>query len=196
MKKSVASFIASNRNLLAFFAVIFGVALTGLIAWQVSAMEGSKNEPKRSNETVANTGNAGTDLTNAGPKNVLSSEPKNQDSARGMYRGVKTAERFDVSPPLRSMRLVNSHEEEEKDRDQFEDRKTGLEGPFGLQDIDKTVQSTFGDAPNAIPTPIQSFDSTIGCGGCAPPDPNGDVGPNHFVAMGNTQFQIFNKTGT
>jgi hypothetical protein len=31
--------------------------------------------------------------------------------------------------------------------------------------------------PLTMPTPIVSFDSTIGCGGCQPPDPNGDVGP-------------------
>ena len=34
------------------------------------------------------------------------------------------------------------------------------------------------------------------CGGCAPPDPNGAVGPNHVVTMSNLHFQIFNKTGT
>ncbi len=114
----------------------------------------------------------------------------------GCIAGITTAERFDVSPPLRSMKVVNNHEAEEKERDEFEDRPTGLEGPYGPQDVDKTVQTGFGDIPNAMPTPIQSFDSTIGCGGCAPPDPNGDVGPNHFVAMGNSQFQIFSKTGT
>ena len=46
-----------------------------------------------------------------------------------------------------------------------------------------------------MPTPIVSFDTGISCN-CQPPDPNGDVGPNHFVVMGNLQFQVFNKTGT
>ncbi len=31
--------------------------------------------------------------------------------------------------------------------------------------------------------------------GVYPPDPNGDVGPNHFVQMVNLHFQIFNKNG-
>ena len=30
----------------------------------------------------------------------------------------------------------------------------------------------------------------------APPDPNGAVGPNHFVEIVNTSFAVFNKTGT
>ncbi|WP_218962260.1 hypothetical protein, partial [Erwinia amylovora] len=29
-----------------------------------------------------------------------------------------------------------------------------------------------------------------------PPDPNGDVGPNHYVQMVNSQIQIWNKQGT
>jgi hypothetical protein len=35
------------------------------------------------------------------------------------------------------------------------------------------------------------------CGGCSPPDPNGDVGPNHYVQMVNaTKVAVFDKTGT
>lgn len=32
-------------------------------------------------------------------------------------------------------------------------------------------------------------------GGPIPPDPNGDVGPHHYVQMVNTRFAIFDKTG-
>jgi hypothetical protein len=32
-------------------------------------------------------------------------------------------------------------------------------------------------------------------GGSVPPDPNGDVGPHHYVQMVNTRFAIFDKTG-
>ena len=32
--------------------------------------------------------------------------------------------------------------------------------------------------------------------GSAPPDTNGDVGPNHYVQIVNTDFAIFNKSGT
>src|SRR5262245_6562712 len=30
----------------------------------------------------------------------------------------------------------------------------------------------------------------------APPDTNGDVGPNHYVQIVNTDFAVFSKTGT
>lgn len=119
----------------------------------------------------------------------------NSETGRGYYRGVGTAERFDISPPLRTLR--NTTTKEERERDEFEDRPTGLEGPLGPQDMDLSVQSTTSPfAPLVMPTPIVSFDSTASCGGCAPPDPVGDVGPNNYVAMANAQFQVFNKSGT
>ncbi|TMH47883.1 MAG: hypothetical protein E6H60_12795, partial [Betaproteobacteria bacterium] len=66
-------------------------------------------------------------------------------------------------------------------------------------------------APQAIagpsapmPSPIRnfaglSFNDTCGgiqCGGGWPPDPNGDVGPNHYIEAVNTAVAIYNKTGT
>jgi len=39
--------------------------------------------------------------------------------------------------------------------------------------------------------------SAAACGGCAPPDPTGDVGPSNYVQMVNgTKVAIFNKSGT
>ena len=198
MKKSVGSFIALNRNLIIVLAVMLSVAASGLAVWQVSATSESNDSSKtsaREQRREKGESSAKADASAQGVR-AQSAVIKPQENSRGMFRGVKTAERFDVSPPLRTMKGKVTHEEEEAERDEFEDRPTGLEGPLGLQDLDPTVQRTLGDGANVMPTPIVSFDSTIGCGGCAPPDPNGDVGPNHFVAMGNTQFQIFNKTGT
>jgi hypothetical protein len=45
-----------------------------------------------------------------------------------------------------------------------------------------------------------SFEGTgnpVGCGGCSPPDTNGDVGPNHYVHSVNvTKIAIYDKAGT
>ncbi len=38
----------------------------------------------------------------------------------------------------------------------------------------------------------RNFDG-VGSGGYAPPDPSGDVGPNHYVQMVNVQAQIWDK---
>lgn len=46
-------------------------------------------------------------------------------------------------------------------------------------------------------SPIQNFDGLdiYAGGGWVPPDPNGDVGPNHYVQAVNTSLGIFSKTG-
>ena len=55
-----------------------------------------------------------------------------------------------------------------------------------------------------MPNPILTFagisfnDVCTGgqCGGGWPPDPNGDVGPNHYIEAVNTSYAIYDKSGT
>ncbi len=55
-----------------------------------------------------------------------------------------------------------------------------------------------------MPSPTQNFAgmnfndicSGVFCGGGWPPDPNGDVGPNHYILAVNNAVAIYNKTGT
>lgn len=109
----------------------------------------------------------------------------------GTYRGLSPVVQFDVSPPLRDMKPaeLDFHASLEI----LDDRPTGLEGPFGPQDVDPIVQQFAG--PNVIPGPLTSFNGPAGTG-ATPPDPVGDVGPNHYVAMSNLTFAIYSKTGT
>jgi hypothetical protein len=54
-------------------------------------------------------------------------------------------------------------------------------------------------AATAMPSPLLTFEGmnqADGCGGCIPPDPNGAVGPNHYVEMVNSSYSVYNKTGT
>jgi hypothetical protein len=121
-----------------------------------------------------------------------------QDQAPGqppavpaIYRGVSPVVKFDVSPPLRDIKPIDPgivHLRENEDQD-----IVPRSFRFGFEP-DPVVQSTLGQIE--IPPPIVSFDGPPNlCGGCAPPDPNGEVGPNHIVVMDNASFQIFNKTG-
>jgi hypothetical protein len=51
----------------------------------------------------------------------------------------------------------------------------------------------------AMAAPIQTFEGmnqADGCGNCIPPDPNGVVGPNHYVEMVNSSYSVYSKTGT
>jgi hypothetical protein len=66
--------------------------------------------------------------------------------------------------------------------------------------IEASVSSPVLSSPvAAMPTPLVSFDGVSevesGCG-CLPPDPDGDVGPNHFIQSVNTSIKIYDKTGT
>jgi len=70
---------------------------------------------------------------------------------------------------------------------------------------DAAVQSSTGRSPASIdiPSPTVNFEGLRGTdnipvlGGIPiPPDPNGDVGPNHYVQMVNTVWAVYSKTGT
>src|SRR5262245_21666442 len=110
----------------------------------------------------------------------------------GIYRGVSTAVKFDISPPLRSIPPA-AFVAEEEEREEWEDRKTGLEGPLGPQRPDGAVQRTKGEPDS--PWPIATFAAFHGQGS-TPPDSDGDVGPNHYVVMVNLRFAVYSKTGT
>ncbi len=108
-----------------------------------------------------------------------------------IFRGVSTAEKFDVSPPLRSITPLPVEAVEAAD---IPELATGLEGLPGPQDVDQVVQFEIGAAE--IPAPLVSFDGPSNIANVSPPDPVGDVGPNHYVAMSNLYFAIYSKTGT
>lgn len=72
----------------------------------------------------------------------------------------------------------------------------------GLFTGDAAVQAE-APATAAIPAPLMSFEglsnqdnfNTFGFR-VNPPDPNGDVGPNHYLEMVNLVFAVYSKTGT
>ena len=113
---------------------------------------------------------------------------------------VVQAQHWDVSPPLRELpaRLASAEPRERPDPDMDESR-------FRHDDsfVDPLTQTFFG--PFAIPMPSAGFDGLgVGFSGPAgtfqvqyiPPDPNGDVGPNHYIQTVNSSFAIMSKTGT
>jgi hypothetical protein len=71
---------------------------------------------------------------------------------------------------------------------------------IGAPQADGALQS---QAPSLnIPSPINTFDGVLqsdnasaGFGALTPPDPNGAVGPNHYVQQVNLLYKIFNKSG-
>ncbi len=73
--------------------------------------------------------------------------------------------------------------------------------PLGSQSRfrgDPGVQTSAG--PGQMPSPLLTFEGiNVGegnpCTGCLPPDPNGDVSPNHYVQVVNTAIEIWDKSG-
>ncbi len=114
-----------------------------------------------------------------------------QPLIRAQYRGVMPVVKFDISPPLRSMKPLAA---KECTRSENEEEGPIPLGPVGPVVHDTTVQRVLGK----IGIPAQSSVSmgTPTSAAARPPDPNGAVGPNHVVTMANLHFQIFDKTGT
>ena len=130
---------------------------------------------------------AGTLAAAEGPQDQAAGQ-----QPHGIFRGAVKAVQFDVSPPLRLMKPVPPRAYEEREADN--DRPSGLEGAMGPQTPDTIVQTRVGRGE--IPGPGLSFDGwTNLCGGCSPPDPVGEVGPNHYVAMANNDFAVYSKAG-
>jgi hypothetical protein len=116
--------------------------------------------------------------------------PNQQPLIRAQYRGVMPVVKFDISPPLRTIKPLVA-----KTCTKSENEEGGPIplGPVGRVVKDPVVQRVMGNI--GIPEPIISFDGNSNLCGCAPPDPNGAVGPNNVVTMANLHFQIFDKSG-
>src|SRR6266446_6271524 len=109
---------------------------------------------------------------------------------QAQYRGVMPVVKFDISPPMRSMKPLAW---EECTLRENEEQGPIPRAPLGPVVPDPVVQRVLGKI--GIPAPIISFDGNSNLCGCSPPDPNGAVGPNHVVTMSNLHFQIFDKSG-
>src|SRR6266481_7363200 len=126
----------------------------------------------------------------AQPRTPLGQSGNTQPIVQAQYRGVMQVVKFDISPPLRSMKPLPW-----KNCTLRENEEQGPipAGPVGPVVADPVVQRVLGKI--GIPAPIITFDGNSNLCGCSPPDPNGAVGPNHVVTMSNLHFQIFSKSG-
>jgi hypothetical protein len=111
---------------------------------------------------------------------------------------------FDVSPPLRDMKPAKKHFWDRWRRENEE-----REVPNRIKYIPLNYSAPTDPALQVNPSgnkyqplitnPILNFDGTANSsnsGRVTPPDPNGDVGPNHYVQIDNCMLQMFNKSGT
>ncbi len=110
---------------------------------------------------------------------------------------------FDISPTLRDMAAHRVAPEISADEDGEEIRDERMlpaadNGFLG----DGAVQTSILPPTTNIPSPIANFEGVSNQANfnlfgfrVNPPDPVGDVGPNHYVEMVNLAFAIYDKSG-
>ena len=120
---------------------------------------------------------------------------------------VSQAVQFAVTGPVRDMPTIdltkikpgqNGEEEKNESNNRIikqvvQNAKTVPDGALrGMVNMNGHV------TPSAMTPPTVSFDGIGFPGGtcnCAPPDCNGDVGPNHYVQTVNSAFRVWDKAG-
>jgi hypothetical protein len=110
---------------------------------------------------------------------------------------VSPAVHHDVSPPLRDLVPTNV---EQRGQQQDLPRHALSHQTTSTGSAPDPVAQTSPVAPLTAPTIGVNLDGIgVGFGSytdcCAPPDPNGAVGPNHFVEMVNVDIAVFSKAG-
>ncbi len=111
---------------------------------------------------------------------------------------VVTPIHFDVSRNLRDVEPVPPGYRERSWKNNLIKNKAGFldefKTPPPFSEPDRVVQDyTPGSSRNVIIE--QNYDGVSNLSGVAPPDTDGDVGPNHYFQMINLSFAIWNKTG-
>ncbi|MCX6244021.1 MAG: T9SS type A sorting domain-containing protein [Bacteroidetes bacterium] len=106
---------------------------------------------------------------------------------------------FDISPPFRDLaknpilKADNSWKDGVVKNHSYPKDQHPVYYPDAIKS-DPNVQYAFGSV--LTDTTVENFDGIGVNGGVCPPDPAGDVGPNHYVQMVNLQYAVYNKTGT
>ncbi len=115
---------------------------------------------------------------------------------RALRPTVSSAARHDVSPPLREMAPLPPIKNADV-QPFFALPKAEKSEPFGPQEAGAAESAGIlaGLSTTSVPGPLITFEGVNNVNGVLPPDPSGDVGPNHFVQMVNLSYAIFDKQG-
>jgi len=104
----------------------------------------------------------------------------------------------DISPPLGQIQVINPILRNRDWKNKIvKNRFEFMENVNPTSDYpgsDPVLQREYAQEEGSF-APYVNFDGTTNRNGVAPPDTDGDVGPNHYFQMINSSFTIFNKTG-
>lgn len=102
----------------------------------------------------------------------------------------------DVSAALRSITPRQSAPGEIREIPLLPLPKSRINSEPDASFVDSVLQGPTLASAQSMPPPIQNFEGVSNVDDVLPPDPNGDVGPNHYVQTVNLSFAIWDKTGT
>ena len=102
-----------------------------------------------------------------------------------------------VSPALRDLPAANAFSASITEREEGELSNRTPQFPRNPLEHDSVVQSTTAPTVGMPPVGVsfEGMENNQACNGCIPPDPNGAVGPNHYVQMVNSSLAVYDKTG-
>ena len=113
---------------------------------------------------------------------------------------VQEAVYSDVSIPLRDMKPYITHSWEKWMTEAEREIPNKFRPVSPVIVADKAVQTLYNQGSKAVAaTPLMNFEglnNDNNTGRRTPPDPAGDVGPNHYVQAVNCMLQMYTKTGT
>ncbi len=111
---------------------------------------------------------------------------------------VQKAVYFDVSPPLRDMlkTVPEKADNSLKVITNYFDVKKSSRKKFSDDWTDPRLQSRYNMRATTTDSTIVNFEGNSNTQGYDPPDTYGQVGPNHYFAVVNCHFSIYDKTGT
>ena len=107
---------------------------------------------------------------------------------------------FDISPALRTLPLAKKYVADPSNLLEIRPERGPRAQSKGYKSGDAALQAL--SAAVAIPSPLANFEGLSNQDNfnifgfrVNPPDPNGEVGPNHYVEMINLVFAVYDKTG-
>ena len=110
---------------------------------------------------------------------------------------VITPTYFDATPPLRDMQLIEPGIRKREWKNNVVKNKMGFmeefKNPKPMMGDDPLLQEK--DGTESTRGINKNFDGVNNLSGVAPPDTDGDVGPNHYFQMVNLAFAIYDKNG-